>query len=196
MPPVHLTRYQKQHLMKYVLNSLIMRLSVAESANYLKRELGIEYALQTVASLRSQLRRAAKTELDKLRSDHFEFKYQYMQRIKEIEWIIEQRHQLYKEATENKKFYQQDKCLIELKDLSIVLNNFNELIPLIDRYNVANGEFLDDIQVRKPQISNVISEDKPKEEQIDRESAKLPRSERIFDVATRNAFLDRTSSET
>lgn len=186
-----LTRYQKQHLMKYVLKTIVMRLSLIESAEYIKRELGIDYAPGSLSRLRSELKQNIKAELNKLRKDHFEFKYQYMQRIKEIEWIIEQRHILYNAA--GAKFYQKHLCLVELKDLSIVLNNFNELIPIMDRYNVVNGEFLDDISLRKPKVLDVVSEDQQAQEHAADAKDELPGDgeQPIFGINSRNSFLDK-----
>ena len=37
------------------------------------------------------------------------------------------------------------KCLLELKAQIVLLNNFYEIIPLIDAYNIQDGQFSNDI---------------------------------------------------
>ena len=91
---IKLTKLQRTHLKKYILQSMLMRHTLLESVEYIKREMGIEYSPTTLTHIRGSIRKDAQKELEKLREDRFEFKWQYMQRIKEIQWIIEQNHRL------------------------------------------------------------------------------------------------------
>jgi hypothetical protein len=138
-----LTELQKTHLKKSILQSMIMRHTLLESVEYIKREIGVEYSPTTLTHIRGVIRKDAQKELEKLREDRFEFKWQYMQRIKEIEWIIEQHHRLY--ADPNATFSSKHKCLQELKDLTILLNNLYDMLPIMDSYNIHDGQFSNDI---------------------------------------------------
>lgn len=122
---------------------MLMRHTLVESIEYINRELGIEYSPTTITHIRGSIRKDAHKDLEKLREDRFEFKWQYMQRIKEIEWIIEQEHKLF--AHPKTTFSSKHKCLQELKDVTIILNNRYDLIPIMDSYNIQDGQFSDDI---------------------------------------------------
>lgn len=191
MVKIHLTRDQKNHLMKYVMQSMLMRHSIHESQQYLKTELGIDYSPVTISHLRSNLKKQAQKELAKLRKDRFEFKYQYIQRIKEIEWIIQERHKMYNNP--ESRWYQRDKCLVELKDLTIILNNFYDLIPVIDSYEVLNyGQLSDSNEAYQPKDVQHIQQESSQSYAL----PKLPESELITDVSSRQAFLDKQQDRT
>lgn len=182
---IRLTNLQRTHLKKYILQSMLMRHTLLESVEYIKRELGVEYSPTTLTHIRGIIRKDAQKELEKLREDRFEFKWQYLQRIKEIEWIIEQHHKLY--AHPKATFSSKHKCLQELKDLTIILNNFYDMIPIMDSYSIQDGQFSNDILQSYSQ--NGFSTHLAKTEQRHDINTTLPESPPIFDISSRDAFL-------
>lgn len=100
----------------------------------------MEFSPTTLTHIRATIRKEAQKELEKLREDRFEFNWQYVQRIKEIEWIIEQQHKLYvhPKATFSSKY----KYLQELKDLTVLLNNFYDMLPILGSNSIRMASFL------------------------------------------------------
>jgi hypothetical protein len=163
-----------------------------ESVEYVKRELGIEYSPTTLTHIRGTIRKDAQKDLEKLKQDQFEFKWQSMQRIKEIEWIIAQQHKLC--AHPKATFSSKHKCLQELKDLTIILNNLYDIIPIMDSYNIQNGQFSNEILLSYK--SRAFSKHEVEAEQRQNPNTKLPESQPIFGLESRQAFLEDHKYET
>lgn len=191
---IKLTKLQRTHLKKYILQSMLMRHTLLESVEYIKREMGIEYSPTTLTHIRGSIRKDAQKELEKLREDRFEFKWQYMQRIKEIQWIIEQNHRLYThpKATFSSKL----KCLQELKDLTVLLNNFYEIVPIMDAYNAQDGQFSAEI-LRTYNSHGALSTHQTRSEQLNNfDTRKLPPATPIFGLESMGSFQDSQKEKT
>ena len=110
-----------------------MHCSINDTIDYVQRTLNVKLAYTTIAHIRSSLKRDTKKEFERLRQDRFEYQYQFMQRIIEIENPPAKLWQIYNENSEDKsnKPLIQLNCLKELHALTITLANLYDLVPVI-----------------------------------------------------------------
>ena len=126
-----LTDYQSEKVKRLVLDCIIMHCSIDDTIDYVQKILNLKLAYDTMAHIRSSLKRDAKKEFERLRQDRFEYQYQFMQRIVEIENLQRKQWQIYNENSQKPLI--QLNCLKELHALTITLANLYDLVPAISR---------------------------------------------------------------
>ena len=128
-----LTEHQSEKVKRLVLDCILMQCSIDDTIDYVKKIIHVKLAYTTIAHIRSSLKRESKKEFDRLRQDRFEYQYQFMQRIIEIENLQRKLWQIYNENSENKPNQPliQLNCLKELHALTISLANLYDLAPII-----------------------------------------------------------------
>jgi hypothetical protein len=115
---------------------MAMRLTTHETVDYIYRKMGVKMSEGFISHGKMHLRKEAEEQLKKLRLDRFEYKYQYMKRIGEVELLMRKTWEIYELATEKKDISSQIKCILELKELTIILNNLYDLLPAVDTIRI------------------------------------------------------------
>jgi len=122
------TKAQLQTIKHYVLDTLMTRLTVEESLDYIANKTGFRLNYNSLAGMRGKLRKEAQEHLTKLRTDNFEYHYEFLQRIYEIRNLQRNAWQLY-ETTQSD--FVKINTIKELHALTRSLANLYDLIPLM-----------------------------------------------------------------
>lgn len=126
-----LTEHQSEKVKRLVLDCILMHYSINDTIDYVEKIIHVKLAYTTMAHIRSSLRKDAKKKFNRLRQDRFEYQYQFMQRIIEIENLQRIQWQIYNENS--KKPLIQVNCLKQLHSLTITLANLYDLVPVINQ---------------------------------------------------------------
>ena len=125
------TLQQREQFKHLVLESVIQRLTLEETQNYIKSKMNIDVSIEWISKTKARLRKECKKRMEYLKKDDFGYTYEYFEIIHQID---QQHKQLWKIFNENKdRPLIQIKCLSELRDNTITLSNLYDVLPIITR---------------------------------------------------------------
>lgn len=117
-----------------VLDCMVTRMTPEETIDRVQKELGFTIKYQTLCSLRMRMRKEQQDYLHKLRTDNFEYNYEFLQRIIEIRNLQRKAWDLH--DTTQSDFIKIN-CIKEIHSLTKSLADLYDVAPLItstDKY--------------------------------------------------------------
>lgn len=131
------TKRVQQAVSKSVLDCMLMRYSVAQTAAHIEKVHNIKLKDSMVETWRYRLRKNSREEYKELMKDDFSYHYTFMQRIDELKLLQYKQWDLYEATTSD---FVKHNCLKELHSLSVSLANLYHDLPMISLSTTANRD--------------------------------------------------------
>jgi hypothetical protein len=124
------TDVEKEHLKQIVSDCIIQRLTTEESLLYIKDKFGLEISQDYFNHMRASLRKSAEKNLKYLQKDRFAYIQNiFFERIQEIEYMQKMLWEIVNDNQDKPNL--QLSCLSELRELTILLTNFYDKLPIV-----------------------------------------------------------------
>ena len=123
------TSKQKEQFKQLVLESIIQRLTIEETQNYIKSKMNIDVSVEWISKTKAKLKQEAKDILLFLKKDKHAYNILFWENIEEIRLYQKHLWKIYHNNIKRPEI--QLRCIYELKQNTILLSNFHELLPLI-----------------------------------------------------------------
>ena len=151
------TKKQTQAIKHMVLDCMVTRMTPEETIDRIQRELGYTIKYNTLTALRMRMRNEQQDYLQKLRSDNFEYNYEFLQRIIEIRNLQRKAWDLHDKTDSD---FIKINCIKEIHSLTKSLADLYDVCPLVtstDKYAkslVSTSEEEDAIRSIKDTIND------------------------------------------
>jgi hypothetical protein len=145
------SKQQQSQLKQLVYQCSFARLPASEISRLAQEKLGMKVTENWVGRIRYSLKNEAEKEYKHLLSDSFAYRYEFLQRIKEVKEIQRRKWEIAnKEHLTNEDLIRL-KCLTELEESTVLLSDFYQMLPGVDSSFVPkpNEELAEGYTVRE-----------------------------------------------
>jgi hypothetical protein len=128
------SKQQQNQLKQLVYQCSFARIPASEISRLALEKLNTEVTENWVGSIRTSLKHDAEKEYKHLLSDSFAYRYEFLQRIKEVKEIQRRKWEIAnKEHLTNEDLIRL-KCLTELEESTVLLSDFYQMLPGMDSF--------------------------------------------------------------
>jgi hypothetical protein len=128
-----LNQLQREQLKRIVLDSILQRLTAAETQAYVKDKLGVEIGIDHLRHVKMELRQDSKKELGHLRKDRFSYmNHLFFERAEELKAMQRKLWEIIKDNQEDNPDIA-IRSINELHKLSNSLSSMYEMLPVLGR---------------------------------------------------------------
>jgi hypothetical protein len=124
------TNVEKEHLKQIASDCIIQRLTTEESLLYIKDKFGLEISQDYFNHMRASLKKSAEKNLKYLQKDSFVYIQNiFFDRIQELEYMQKMLWEIVNNNGDKPNL--QLSCLSELRELTVLLTNFYDKLPIV-----------------------------------------------------------------